>query len=87
MKPKNRIKLSPQQIRKVKKWLSDEYYSDICPALGDVPYEGNYAFCKICESWFPRLKHPKLKIYEYCPCDIYSQSYVIKMAKEMIKTN
>ena len=77
------MKLSKRKIKQIKAWLEQK----VIYRLGTCPFSNDSALCedqllafKICKKAFPRLLHGK------CPCDLYSYSYVIKKAKQMVKT-
>ena len=65
-------KLTKGQKEGVRNWLDKKDYVR-CPF--DSPKD-----CHICESWFPKTKGTP-----YHPCDDYSLTTVIRLAKEMVK--
>ena len=83
------LKLTKEEKECVKEWLGlfPEIQCTKCPFLkikGDGRRNDNLRYCKICLSWFPKLK-AHLSYHSYHPCNIYRFSTVIKHAKEMVK--
>ena len=80
------LKLTQEEKECVKEWLGlfPEAQLIKCPfskIKGNAWRNGHSRYCKICLSWFPKLKAH----HSYHPCRIYSLNIVIKRAKEMVK--
>ena len=82
------LKLTIKEKECVKEWLGlfPEIQRTKCPFFkikGNSWRDDFSRYCKICRSWFPKLKpiihHPGH------PCGIYRLSTVIRRAKEMVK--
>jgi len=80
------LKPSEEEKECVKEWLGlfPEIQRTKCPFLKikGNGWRDNYSeYCKICLSWFPRLKAHR----SYHPCNVHDLDTVIKRAKEMVK--
>lgn len=77
------MKLSKRKVKQIEVWLKTKRKKNICPfhTDGEVCLSwrlGN----KICSEAFPRTR----EFSSGCPCNEYSPSYVIKKARQMVKT-
>jgi len=77
------IKLLPEEVPAVRKWLNDRSWDMICP-WGSL-YPGTR---KVCNPWaYARCKRlfPLTKTNSTCPCVIYSTAYVVKRVRHWLK--
>jgi hypothetical protein len=66
---------------RIERWLirKDEF---ICPFLNEEEIEAN---CGTCQSLFPSLSYEGDPPDLVCPCNAFKISYVVRIAKELIK--
>jgi len=72
------IKLLPEEVPAVRKWLNDRDWDIICPWNGVHP-----DFCRFpakCARLFPLTKTNPM-----CPCAIYGTAYVVKRVRQWLR--
>jgi len=78
------MKLSKTKIKQIERWLRRlKDKANICPFYADTAYNWcvrGRAIYKICRNTFPKT------VGKSCPCREYTLPYVIKKAKQMVKT-
>ncbi len=83
-----KIKLTIKEREEVQGWLdlSPSEQERRCPFSWEYNKGERRRCCKICFSWFPRLRHIQAKGVKFpCPCTVYELKYVRHRVKQMMK--
>ena len=79
---RNLTHLTGVEIQDIRNWLTLRNKNGICP-FGVLNKDTDSTCGKLCKNIFPKL-HKSLSGYHSCPCHQFDDSYVTKIAKEII---